>query len=438
MTQLKSGIVSLFDAPAKVVEEPTHLTVSQLVQAVKLAVETDFDEVRVVGEISSYKPWRSGHWYFDLKDEQALLPAVMFRGQCSQVKFQPADGMQVVVTGRVSIYPQQSKVQLIVDSMEPLGAGALALAFEQLKKKLELEGLFSPERKVALPRFPKTIGIVTSPQGAVLRDMVRILRQRHAGVSVLLAPVRVQGDGAAREIAEAITRLDKSGDCDVIIVGRGGGSLEDLWAFNEEIVARAIAVCKTPIVSAVGHETDFTIADFVADKRCATPTHAAQEVTPARADIVEFLHTRQARMHRQMQASLSRFSLRLERVGKKLKEPRLILLKFSQRLDMFSQRLFAMAPTVDLERKKGRLQLLHDRIDKAVVRLHQRQSERIKLVAARLHALSPLQVLGRGYTVVYKNNQVVSKTSQLAIGDELAVRMEDGVVKTSVIEVICE
>lgn len=420
--------------------QDNHLTVTQLVNAIKLAVETDFDRVQVAGEISSFKPWRSGHWYFDLKDAGALLPSVMFRGNCAQVKFDVQDGMQVVLTGKVSVYAPQSKVQFIVEKMEPLGVGALALAFEQLKKKLELEGLFSPARKIPLPLLPKQIGIVTSPQGAAIRDMLRILQHRHPGVSVLLAPVRVQGEGAALEIAKAIAQLDASGECDVMIVGRGGGSLEDLWAFNEEVVARAIAACKTPIVSAVGHETDFTIADFVADKRCATPTHAAQEVVPSLLDLQEHLHQRGMRLHRYMQSLLTALTLRLERAGKKLQEPKLLLLRFMQRVDIAAQRLQALAPHVVLERNKNKVHQLDVRLQQAILRQKQRYEERIKLLAARLHALSPLQVLARGFSVAYtgtgEKRQLVSHTTQVHAGDTLQVRLADGLVNTLVQEVI--
>ena len=249
------------------------LTVSQLISLVRQDVENKYRSVTIVGEISSFKPWRSGHWYFDLKDEQALVPAVMFKGFCEKVKFEVKEGLQVLIKGRVSVYAPQSRIQLIVESMEPVGAGALALAFEQLKEKLQKEGLFDPKHKKPLPFFPKTLGLVTSPQGAALQDMLRILNQRMPGLNILLSPARVQGQGSAAELAQALKLLEAQKICDVIIIGRGGGALEDLWAFNEEVLARAIYECQAPIISAVGHETDFSIADFVADLRCATPTH---------------------------------------------------------------------------------------------------------------------------------------------------------------------
>ncbi len=389
-------------------------SVSELVGIVKRSLENQYREVSVVGEVSSFKAWRSGHWYFDLKDAQALLPAVMFKQLCSRVRFEVKDGMQVIVTGRVSIYAPQSKIQIIVDNIEPVGVGALALAFEQLKKKLEQEGLFAEKNKKILPIFPLRVGIITSPQGAVVRDMLRILALRMPQVHVLIVPVRVQGQGAALEISDAIRLLDQKGNCDVMIVGRGGGSLEDLWAFNEEIVARAIFACQTPIVSAVGHETDFTIADFVADLRCATPTHAAQTVVPLFSDILSTLYLRKNQLYRQTKALLTKHHLKLEKTSRRIKEPRVLLFQLMQRIDDNAMRL-----------------------ERALVKQCQNLKNRTRLCQARLAALSPLAVLSRGYALLYRldengERKIVSKLEQARIKESLTVQLSDGVLDVTV------
>lgn len=381
--------------------EPT-LSVSQLVALVRQDLETKYRSVTIVGEISSFKPWRSGHWYFDLKDEQATVPAVMFKGFCDRVKFDVKDGLQVLIRGRVSVYAPQSKIQIIAEHMEPVGAGALALAFEQLKAKLEREGLFDPATKKAIPFFPKKLGLVTSPQGAALQDMLRILSHRMPGLEVILSPARVQGQGSSAELAEALKRLE-SQNCDVIIIGRGGGSLEDLWAFNEEVLARAIHACPVPIVSAVGHETDFSIADFVADLRCATPTHAAQTVVPDKGELFERLKQAENKFHKLAKAHISKAQLSLARLSKRLLSPKAMLLSVMQRLDLLAQRL-----------------------EKIMLKRLQAGRERLGADAAKLGALSPLKVLARGYGAVYQDNHIVSKAAQVEVGAFLKLCLSDG------------
>ncbi|MES2503937.1 MAG: exodeoxyribonuclease VII large subunit [Myxococcota bacterium] len=387
------------------------LTVSQLIASVRLDLEAKYRSVMLIGEISSFKPWRSGHWYFDLKDDQAIVPAVMFKAACDRVKFEAADGMLVCVKGRVSVYAPQSKIQIIVEQMEPVGAGALALAFEQLKEKLHKEGLFDPSIKKPLPFFPRTVGLVTSPQGAALQDMLRIFRQRMPGVNILLGPARVQGQGSSVELAETLRKLDNSGECDVIILSRGGGSLEDLWAFNEEVLARAIYACQTPIISAVGHETDFSIADFVADLRCATPTHAAQTVVPDKAELLQRLSVYENRFHKLAKALVSKVQLALANFSKRLISPQAMLLQFAQRLDVQAQRL-----------------------EKTMQRRMQRAKERFGVAAARLEALSPLKVLLRGYGAVYHEDHIVSRIEQVKVGDSLSLRLSDGSLGVTVRE----
>src|SRR5690349_21094759 len=266
---------------------PRILTVTQLAAVVRERLEAAFGAVWVAGEVSNFRPQRSGHVYFTLKDDRSQLAAVMFRSVAQVLAFRPADGMDVVVSGRVSFYPDRGVLQLYVDTMEPRGLGALQLAFDQLKMRLGAEGLFAAARKRPLPRFPGAVGIVTALQGAAIHDMRTVLRTRWPACRVVVRPVRVQGAGAARDIAAGIADLNRLGGLDVLIVGRGGGSLEDLSAFNEEVVARAIAASAIPVVSAVGHEVDFTIADFVADARAPTPTAAAALVVPDRAEMAE-------------------------------------------------------------------------------------------------------------------------------------------------------
>lgn len=410
MTRLSHSVVSLFSTPVselKVARKP--LTVSELILEVKARLESAYRDIAVIGEVSSFKAWRSGHWYFDLKDEQSLIPAVMFKNLCGRVKFEVQDGMQVLVTGRMSVYAPQSRMQIIIDNIEPVGIGALALAFEQLKKRLECEGLFAPAAKKSLPKFPLTVGLVTSPQGAALRDMLRIFSQRMPGINIVIASVRVQGEGAASEIANAIERLDQIAACDVMIVGRGGGSLEDLWAFNEERVARAIFACRTPIVSAVGHETDFSIADFVADLRCATPTHAAQTAVPDKQELKRSLNQNGHRLVKQIKMLMGRQRLALERFHRRLKEPRTQL----------------------REKRK--------RVDELLVRLEKRQQvmmvkarQRLQVLAARLQGISPLAVLSRGYAAVYRGDTVLMNALDVRIDDELNVRMRDGIINVLV------
>src|SRR3989338_2046835 len=382
---------------------PNALTVSQLISLVRQDVENKYRSVTIVGEIASFKPWRSGHWYFDLKDEQALVPAVMFKGFCEKVKFEVKEGLQVLIKGRVSVYAPQSRIQLIVESMEPVGAGALALAFEQLKEKLQKEGLFDPKHKKPLPFFPKTLGLVTSPQGAALQDMLRILNQRMPGLNILLSPARVQGQGSAAELAQALKLLEAQKICDVIIIGRGGGALEDLWAFNEEILARAIYECQTPIISAVGHETDFSIADFVADLRCATPTHAAQTAVPDKRELLERLAQTQNRLHKLAKAYLGRAQLQLAQLSKRLVSPKTALLQIMQRLDTQAQRL-----------------------EKIMLRRFQMARERLGANAAKLGALSPLKVLARGYGAVFQENKIISQVNQVQVVALLRLRLSDG------------
>ncbi|MCM2334972.1 MAG: exodeoxyribonuclease VII large subunit, partial [Anaeromyxobacteraceae bacterium] len=273
------------------------LSVLQLTQAIKGALEPGFRDVWVAGELANLRQQASGHLYFTLKDDGATLPCAMWAGQARRLRFQPAEGLEVVARGRIELYPPHGKYQLIVEGLEPRGAGALALQLEQVKARLAADGLLDPARKRPLPFLPWRVGVATSPSTAALRDFLRVLRARFPGLPVLLAPCRVQGEGAAATVAEAVQALGRAG-VDVIVVTRGGGSQEDLWAFNDERLARAIAASPVPVVSAVGHETDVSVADLVADVRAATPTHAAQLVAPVRDDLLAGLAALRGRLHR--------------------------------------------------------------------------------------------------------------------------------------------
>src|SRR5204863_4564033 len=283
---------------ALMAETRAVLTVSALTEKLRQVLEEKFPMVWVEGEISNFKVYGSGHAYFTLKDSGAQVRAVLFRNRMRRIRFEPGDGLHVLAMGSVEVYPQRGEYQLVVELLEPRGLGALQLAFEQLKARLAAEGLFDEGRKRALPRFPRKIGIVTSPSGAAIRDMLRVIGRRFGELHIVLAPCRVQGDGAAEEIARGIRDLNALGDVDVLIVGRGGGSLEDLWAFNEEVVARAIAGSKVPVISAVGHEVDVTIADFVADLRAPTPSAAAELVVREKQTIVETIADLHHRLRR--------------------------------------------------------------------------------------------------------------------------------------------
>ncbi|HEX8090539.1 MAG TPA: exodeoxyribonuclease VII large subunit, partial [Blastocatellia bacterium] len=269
----------------RLMQERRVLSVSELTARVKILVETQFNGVWIEGEVSNFRRHSSGHWYFTLKDEGAMLRCASFRMQNRLIRFTPEDGLSVRAHGRLSLYEARGEYQMLVEYLEPVGVGAMQLAFEQLKRRLEAEGLFDLERKRPLPALPRSIGVVTSPTGAAVRDILRVLKRRNEAVSVLIAPARVQGEGAGQEVARAIELLNSREEVDVIIIGRGGGSIEDLWCFNEECVARAIFNSRAPVISAVGHETDFTIADFVSDLRASTPSAAAEIVTMARDEI---------------------------------------------------------------------------------------------------------------------------------------------------------
>ncbi len=430
--------------------------VRELVAQVRELIEQEYGDVWVEGEISNYRPAPSGHVYFTLKDADAQLPIVLFRRQAMLLRFRPEDGVHVLVRGRVSVYEQRGQMQLVAETMEPVGAGSLQLAFEQLKQRLKAEGLFDAARKRPLPAFPRTVGIVTSPAGAVIRDFLSIVARRHSGLSVLVVPVSVQGDQAPAEIESALACLNATGPnapplVDVIVLARGGGSLEDLAAFNSERVARAIAASRLPVVSAIGHETDFTIADFAADLRAPTPSAAAELITEAQHKIAEHLATQFNRLARAVRFQLLQASQRLTHLPVTRAESRVsaLLHRHAQRLDDFSFRVesaltaqlrlrqrhaadLAAAvlrhdPRQSLAQARERLQAGRNHLHRSLEhRLHASVAT-LTALNARLHSLSPLAVLDRGYALVLTaQGSLVRSAAQLTPGDQLLTRLADG------------
>ena len=386
-------------------DEHGKLSVSGLVALLQDVVETNFVTVTVEGEISNFAAPASGHWYFTLKDSHAQLRAVMFRGRNRLVRSPPLDGVQAVCSGAVTVYAARGELQMVVDSLVAGGRGDLQVAFEALKERLAEEGLFSAERKRVLPPFPRSVGIVTSASGAAIQDIFNVMQRRAPDVHLLLCPVRVQGDGAAEEIAEAVRNLNRYGSLDVLIVGRGGGSMEDLWAFNEEVVARAIADSEVPVISAVGHETDFTIADFVADLRAPTPSAAAELVARNRQELEAHLDHLQIRLSSRMDQSLGLVAERLAGLEGQLK---------------IYARDFAALPDMIME--------LENRLVIAIRSRMRQYEDGLAVAAGRLDALSPLQQLDRGFVIASSDRDGVGLTSteNLNAGDPLWLRFSRG------------
>ena len=353
------------------------------------------------GELSNYKIYPSGHHYFTLKDGQSALRCVMFKSSALKLRFRPENGMKVLVTGRVSVFPRDGAYQLYCNTMTPEGAGDLALAFEQLKAKLEQEGLFAPEHKKPLPAYPKCIGVVTSKTGAALQDIRNVIGRRWPAAKLLLCPVNVQGFEAAQQIADAIGKLDKSGRADEIIVARGGGSREDLWVFNAEVIARAAYRCKVPLISAIGHEIDFTILDFVADRRAPTPSAAAELAVPDRAELLRVLSQLEQSCQNAMQHRLDAASGRL----------------------MMAEQQFSY----DMTRRKltggqAELAVKQEKLKAAAQSCIQQRQAQLRHAAALADSLSPYRVLGRGYAMVYDSKGRLCSTDALAAGDKLTLR----------------
>lgn len=430
--------------------EKTILTVSRLTALLRGVLEENFEQLWVQGEVSNLSYPSSGHCYFTLKDSGAQLRCVMFKNAVKNLKFRLADGMALIARGRISVYDQRGEYQLICEYMEPAGIGALQTAFVQLKEKLALEGLFDEAHKTALPRFPRRIGVVTSPTGAAIHDILNVLKRRFASLEVLLCPVRVQGEGSALEIAQAITDMNRMAEVDIIIVGRGGGSLEDLWAFNEEVVARAVYRSKIPVISAVGHETDWTICDFVADLRAPTPSAAAELVIGSAEELRNQIDSLSQRLRRSAENLLSAHEVRLEGLRRALHDPRTMLGHLQQRMDDLNCRLEAGLSAAVLRRRDRfeRLQAalrhneptvkidsLRQRIELLSVRAEGLLNQRLEAIrqvfsdnASRLEVLSPLKTLARGYAIAThgSDEMVVTDAGSLAIGEQLLLRLHRG------------
>ncbi len=390
-------------------------TVSQLNREVRNLLEATFVSLWVEGEISNFKRHSSGHMYLSLKDEKAQIPAVFFSRQNAGLKFELKDGLQVLVFGKISLYEPRGQFQLYVERVEPKGMGALQLAFLQLKDKLEREGLFHPQRKKPIPKFPSVVGIITSPTGAAIRDILNVINRRFHGTHLLLNPVRVQGEGAAKEIVRAIEEMNQIGGIDVLIVGRGGGSLEDLWAFNEEILARAVFASRIPIISAVGHEIDWTICDLVADLRASTPSAAAELVVQNREELLVRLRDFQTRMMRATTGVIEgkRDQLHALEESYAFKQPRQAIEQFAQRVDELLRQL--------------------QNYLKAFV---QGKKQSFETLAGQLGALSPLAILGRGYSLTFKSDgTLVRDLAFLKIGDSLRTKLARGILDSRITKI---
>lgn len=434
------------------------LSVSELSAQLRGVLEETFDEVWVQGEISGGRTWNSGHYYFTLKDATAQIKGVVFRSALRYLKFKPTDGLVVIARGRVSVYEPKGEYQLVCEHLEPQGLGALQLAFDQLKKKLAEEGLFADARKRPLPALPRRIGVVTSIDGAALRDIVRVLRRRYPNAHLVISPTRVQGEGAAGEIARALRLVARIEQVDVVIVGRGGGSLEDLWAFNEEVVARAIVACPVPVISAVGHETDVTIADFAADLRAPTPSAAAEMVVRQKDEFAAHIRRLSQRLRGAMLARVRRLESRLHalqarpglaglpgrlawrarHVGELTAElkhaARDRLARRRRRLESARRALEQFDPRHRLARVRATLVAAEGRLHAAAARRLHRAQARFGEQAARLEGLSPLAVLGRGYAVCWDGARarIVRDAASVAPGDAIRVTLQRGEIRARV------
>ncbi len=432
-------------------------TVSELTARIRDLLSRNFTDIWVEGEISNAHAAQSGHLYFTLKDERAQVRCVCFKQQLRTLKFRPEDGLRVIVRGSLSVYDARGEYQIYVENIEPVGLGALQLAFEQLKKRLEAEGLFDPARKKPLPLLPRRIGLVTSPRGAAVRDVVRILRRRFPNVHLILFPVRVQGEGAAAEIVEALKYFNRKRLADVVILARGGGSLEDLWAFNEEIVARAIAASLIPVISGVGHETDFTIADFVADVRASTPSAAAEIVVQTRREFDKHIADLRETLAQQIRYRILALSRRVHELSARrgFRRPLDLLRQQRQRADEYTSRL-ALGLRARLEQARKRFTAAHVRIvsydfrakiGRLRIRLERHSAdlgvraerflrakrERVERLRLQLEERSPLRVLERGYSIAYDTaGNVLRSAEQVALGDAVGIQLHRGRLTTEV------
>ena len=438
----EAAVDTLVETPA----EPKVLSVYELNKWIKNILEGEFPLVWIKGEISNFKAHTSGHHYFSLKDSKAQITAVMFKGFNQQLKFKPHDGMEVLVRGKITVYEPRGNYQIFVELMEPVGAGALQKAFEQLKAKLQAEGLFAQERKRALPALPHHIAIVTSPTGAAIRDMLNVLGRRYRGARITLIAAKVQGDQAPGEVVAGIEAANRLSDVDVLIVGRGGGSIEDLWAFNDEKVARAIAASKIPVISAVGHEIDFTIADFVADLRAPTPSAAAELVVQNAEDLQNQIKASERSIHSSLLRKIQMLKQKLSLLTRALIDPARMLQDLSQRNDDLMARLEMAAerrvgdlkvkvellthrlgtPEVLLNGSRVKNENLNLRLQAQMQHLLQRKEQQLKRIFSLLDSLSPLRVVERGYSIVKAQGAIVKDARDLKPDQEIEIRFAKG------------
>ena len=426
------------------------LTVSELTGLIRTSIESEFCDLWLEGEISNLRMPGSGHVYCTLKDASSQIRAVLFRSSALRVRFTLKEGMCVVVRGRLTVYEPRGEYQIVLETVEPKGIGALQLAFEQLKERLAAEGLFDEGRKKPLPAFPQTIGIVTSPTGAAIRDIFSVLRRRWPMLHIIFVPVPVQGEGASQQIADALSLLNEHGEAEVIIVGRGGGSLEDLWSFNEEVVVRAIANSRIPVVSAVGHEIDVTLTDFAADHRAATPSAAAETVVPVLADVVERLREVTIRAGQAMARYCLFEQRRLDRNIVGLAQVRYRIQSESQRTDEATDRmkhlvckrviasrelirdrqqeLAGLNPIFVVKHCLAMIPQLMKRLERQIVVLSERRRRQIEATVSQLAQLSPLAILGRGYSILTKvrDGTILRRAEDVQPGEEIVARLSQG------------
>jgi exodeoxyribonuclease VII large subunit len=446
--------------------ETQHIyKVSELTRTIRLILEeSHISEVWVEGEVSNLRRPFSGHLYFDLKDAESQINCVIFKNQANKFKFTLEDGISIILQGRLTVYEPRGNYQIIGNRVEPIGLGALQLAFEQLKQKLEAEGLFDLEHKKPLPFMPRNIGVITSATGAAIRDILSIIRRRFYNVHILIHPVTVQGDAAPTEIASAIDLMNEIGGLDVLIIGRGGGSIEDLWAFNAEIVARSIYASEIPIISAVGHEIDFTIADFVADYRAPTPSAAAEIVVPNKADLVRTLDSLKSRLYINMENYIELTRNQLENSQARLKsvDIRNRIRFLQQSIDYIMQRAYDVLRDYINEKRhefsENKVKLLYPGLPSKIPKIRSNQAElqqklltsmkdalrdkkeRLGVVLAKLDALSPLSIMKNGYSISrkYPSKKPIKSITDTSIGDEVEIRLSDGSLICEVQQIIEE
>lgn len=416
--------------------EPRILTIKQLNQGIKKVLENNphLSNIYVKGEISNFTLHGSGHMYFSLKDEGSVIRALMFKWDNNKLKFKPKEGMKVIAKGNINVYEPSGSYQINIKEMKPDGIGDLHLKFEELKEKLSKEGLFSDIHKKTIPQLPKKIGVVTSPTGAAIRDIITTIQRRYPIAEIIISPAIVQGDQAPSSIIKGIEMLNEHTDADVLIVGRGGGSIEDLWGFNDEQVARAIFKSRIPIISAVGHETDFTIADFVADIRAATPTGAAEIATPFTLyDLNAQVNQYQNKFIRELQNNLKYRKEKVARITKSIESfhPQRVLENNYQRLDMLTEKLQNNLKN-NVERKSQSFEKINTKMTQLIENKLERNKNNFALKVAKLDNLSPLKIMSRGYSIAFKDNESIKNVNQVKENDNITVKVSNGTIQCTV------